>query len=402
MTLQELVKANYENHPSFSGFGIDNLELNTDLVNEFNSEYGDPKVHSNTEALEKKLTNLLSLNSQIFESLAFQVNDDVHKLFFSYLGEAISKFLEEEFEFRKKVVSRRSPVTDPQLNEKVHKLEAESHFMGKLSENATNHILKLSESALKDFRVNVSLGKVSRNDLSINQGDLVRKIGWIIDKEFRRNSVFEAVSDFFGIAYDHTGLSLELSTEKSVWWKNKINDSLPPRTMYAHLDEAFFAPKSIVYLSDVLASSGPTSCYPKLYKELNNNPLKDIVGRVVGTVSGRSELVNFYKSEYHQAFSSPQFRNHFMSIPELIRFNSHFGWDVLPNSDLEKFMVQKENVMLGVPGDFVVFDGAQLLHRGGLITQGERVVLQVVFYPKSKIDLSTRLKWQIQKFVEKI
>jgi hypothetical protein len=65
-------------------------------------------------------------------------------------------------------------------------------------------------------------------------------------------------------------------------------------------------------------------------------------------------------------------------------------------------MVQKENMMLGVPGDFVVFDGAQLLHRGGLITQGERVVLQVVFYPKSKIDLSTRLKWQIQKFVEKI
>ena len=402
MSLQELMNASYGNHPAFPKPEIENLELNVELVNQFNDEYGNPKIYINTKLLEQKRNNLLNLNSEIFNSLATQMNDKMLKLFFLYLGEAVANFLEEEFEFRKKVVARSRKATNLHIEERVRNLEIESFFFGKLSEHATNHILKISESTLNEFRQNVSLGKVSRNDLSINQGDVIRKIGWIIDKEFRKSHVFEAVSDFFGINYDHTGASLELSTERSTWWKNKLNDSMPPRTMYAHLDEAFFAPKSIVYLSEVNESSGPTSCYPKLYKELKNNPLQDIIGRVVGTVSSRRELVNFYKSEYHQAFSSMQFRKHFMSIPENIRFNSHFGWDVLPNSDLESTMVEKESVMLGNAGDFIVFDGAQLLHRGGLITKGERVVLQVVFYPKSKVELSTKVKWQIQKFIEKI
>ena len=172
--------------------------------------------------------------------------------------------------------------------------------------------------------------------------------------------------------------------------------------MYAHLDEAYFAPKSIVYLSDVQETSGPTSCYPGIYKSIANNPLQDIVGRVVASISSRAELKDYYKSEYHQAFSSEKFRRHFMSIPESIRFNSHFGWDVLPNSELEASLVKGEEVMLGTLGDYIVFDGAHLLHRGGLITKGERVVMQVVFYPKTAIPLSTQVKWKAKQIIRGI
>ena len=35
--------------------------------------------------------------------------------------------------------------------------------------------------------------------------------------------------------------------------------------------------------------------------------------------------------------------------------------------------------MIGPAGTFIVFDGARLLHRGGLMEQGERVALQVIF-----------------------
>jgi hypothetical protein len=50
--------------------------------------------------------------------------------------------------------------------------------------------------------------------------------------------------------------------------------------------------------------------------------------------------------------------------------------------------------MTGPPGKFIVFDGSQLLHRGGLIEAGERIALQVVFYPGNKwVDrLSSALK----------
>jgi hypothetical protein len=41
--------------------------------------------------------------------------------------------------------------------------------------------------------------------------------------------------------------------------------------------------------------------------------------------------------------------------------------------------------MLGNAGKFVVFDGSKLLHRGGLIEKGERIVLQVVISEKKTI-----------------
>ena len=62
-----------------------------------------------------------------------------------------------------------------------------------------------------------------------------------------------------------------------------------------------------------------------------------------------------------------------------MRFNSHFGWDVEPHSQLEDFLLSKETQVLGPAGTTLVFDGARLLHRGGLIEEGERIVLQVIF-----------------------
>ena len=117
-----------------------------------------------------------------------------------------------------------------------------------------------------------------------------------------------------------------------------------------------------------------------------NNPLQDIIGRVVGRVGNRvgSRLSELYRKSYHQSAGSPEFRRHFMQLPESLRFNSHLGWDVLPDSELERSLAKREVEMLGPAGTFIVFDGSNLLHRGGLIQQGERVVLQVIFYPGTR------------------
>jgi len=185
---------------------------------------------------------------------------------------------------------------------------------------------------------------------------------------------------------------LELSYEGSTWWKDAIGNERPPKTMYAHLDESVFAPKSIVYLSDVKSENGPTTLFPAAYQEMGNNPLQDIIGRVVGRVGNKdgTRLSELYRKSYHQSAGSPDFRRHFMMLPESLRFNSHLGWEVLPGSELEKSLAEREIEMLGPAGTFIVFDGSNLLHRGGLIQQGERIVLQVVFYPGTR--WSHRLK----------
>ncbi len=68
-----------------------------------------------------------------------------------------------------------------------------------------------------------------------------------------------------------------------------------------------------------------------------------------------------------------------MRLPECLRFNSHMGWDVAPGSDLELNLAANELKMTGPAGTFIVFDGARLLHRGGLMQEGERLALQVIF-----------------------
>jgi hypothetical protein len=40
--------------------------------------------------------------------------------------------------------------------------------------------------------------------------------------------------------------------------------------------------------------------------------------------------------------------------------------------------------MVGAPGTFIVFDGARLLHRGGMVRSGERIALQVIFSSATK------------------
>jgi len=75
-----------------------------------------------------------------------------------------------------------------------------------------------------------------------------------------------------------------------------------------------------------------------------------------------------------------------MALPTSLRFNSHFGWDVLPSSEVEARVASREVVMTGPPGTAIVFDGARLLHRGGLIDSGERIVLQVIFGSRTPLQ----------------
>jgi hypothetical protein len=194
--------------------------------------------------------------------------------------------------------------------------------------------------------------------------------------------VLDAVSAYSGRKTRVIGLALELSVPQATWWKNSIEGlERPPHTLYAHLDETISNPKSIVYLSDVAEQNGPTGCYPGAYEAMQLNPLQEMIGRVVGTVGTGTDspLKDYYGKQYHQSVNSENFRRHFMRLPECLRFNSHMGWDVLPGSELESQLAVSERRMTGPAGTFIAFDGACLLHRGGLMQEGERLALQVIF-----------------------
>lgn len=380
--MQQLIRENYRSHPKFK-FNNNELKLSNHLLEDFNSCYGDPHGAITPQNFNQSVEKL----DAIFESLTQQSIDDLHRIFLNELHFEVLNLMRQDFEFRKRLKPSASK------NDLADALRESDHFFGRLSEPAVSKILNLAAGHLEKFRENAAKGKMKRSDLSVNSGRVPAKIARILDSEFRSAGIFKAVSEFVGIDYRFTGLSLELSVEGSTWWKDNLGNEQPPKTMYAHLDESIFAPKSIVYLSDVESSNGPTSLYPGAYREFNNNPLQDLVGRVVGRVGDApsSPLKKHYEKSYHQSVGSIGFREHFMSLPEEIRFNSHCGWEVLPNSELEESLASREVEMLGPKGTYIVFDGSNLLHRGGLIEKGERLVLQVVFYAGTRFTHRARL-----------
>jgi len=373
--LGSLVDMNYQLHPSFQ-FKSEAFRVDESMVKQFDIEYGNPKsMESESEILER-LSRLTNLAKSVFKQMSGQSSEKGISLFLQELELRFLNYLNEEFTVRKKVTSNVSRIQD---REEFNLLQKNLHFYGTLSEYSCKKILSIAEVELQEFRKRADQGFLERKDLSVNSGGTVRKICNEIEKNFHKMGIFKIISAYFQVPYDHVGLSLELSDFRSLWWRNALKETSAPRTMYAHLDETFFAPKAIVYLSEVEDRSGPTKLYPKAYRLIQNPAFKDIVGRVIGSIVHNPEVRKLYDINNGQLFSSQVFREHFMKLPELIRFNSHFGWDVQPNSELEEDLASMEEVFLGKPGDFIIFDGAQLLHRGGLIESGQRVVLQVVF-----------------------
>ena len=387
----EDVISNYHNHPSFN-FSELPWHIDEKLLEDFGKNYGANRTYLSKARFSKSI----SIMGNIFDQLEQQANLNEEKLFLKELRERVLDFISDEFKYRKKISNRR-PNSKAKNN-----LETDGYLFINLPETGIKKIQELGEPLVEKFRKNASEGRLTRSDLSDSGSPEIGEIAKLLDEMFDQLGIFKLISEYVGIEYNHTGLSLELSVAGSTWWKDTINSDNSPSTMYAHLDESVYLPKAIVYLSDVSEVNGPTSCYPKKYDELNVPIVADIIGRVIGQVgkSPDSPLHDYYQIPYHQTFGSEKFRKHFMKLPPKIRMNSHFGWDVLKGGKIDTEMAASEVLMLGAPGKTIVFDGAKLLHRGGLIEQNQRLVMQVIFYPK--ISFKRKLKEKVNSMRVKI
>lgn len=393
-----MLAQNYDTHTAFNfsqkPFSIDVKKL--DSINQIYSQLTSHKNLNNwrtNENLQLK-ERLKKQIIDVFNDLRFQASDDYEKEFLRELELHSLDLIEVEVEifFNKQKKYFLSP-SDKALD---NEFKTQYFIFYQLPKSAVSKIQKITAPHIAKLRKNASLGLITREDLSINNSRFISSIVKILNKEYGKAGILEAVSSYMGQPYDVGGMALELSVPKSTWWRDGLNPSTKaPSTIYAHLDESKKFPKSIIYLSDVGIGNGPTSFYPKIYDDLQINTLQDVIGRVIHRVGEQpdSMLHSYYAKIYHQSMLSERFRKHFMKLPAELRFNSHFGWDVMPASNLEKSMEDIEQTMLGGAGSCLIFDGARLVHRGGLIEKGERIVLQVIFSPRLTIPHKISLKF---------
>jgi hypothetical protein len=398
--LAQKLEASYQQHPSFR-FGRNAWVLEPQLLDEFNAAYalvrtcGWQLARRELELSGKRCQDALRA---VFARLAAQTGDAYEARFVSELQAECERLLQEELGFMAwPPAVRNVQFDDERARAAALAIQQQRHFIGALSRPVVEELLAVGADDVQRFREAARAGKLRREDLSVNSGNTARRIIAILNREFRALGVLDVVSAYMDRRMSVTGVALELSVSQAAWWASSYAElPRPPRTLYAHLDESVVCPKAIVYLCDVSADNGATSCYPGIFERLQPNPLQALVGRVLANVGNgaQSPLREYYAKQYHQSMSSRQFREHFMRLPASIRFNSHFGWDVAPDSEVEQTLAVAERTVIGAAGTFLVFDGARLLHRGGLVRQGERITLQVVF---SDITLARRVAARVRR-----
>ena len=381
---------NYDDHSRFR-FDGKSWDTPQDSISAFTTAY--EKVRDGQLIFGETLHNILAAIQTCF---LLQTENIAERIFITELFADLSSLISDHIAFyseRARYTAGLGP-----LNHQQTELSNSGYYIHSISNSCLQSLQNISDPLLQRLRTNVKGGRLQRNDLSINSGRVIRKIIRILNKEFLHSGVLDSLDPIADRKMKVIGVAYELSVAGSNWWKPKMASSKLSKTLYAHVDRGVDAPKAIVYLTNVEAQNGPTICYPQAYAELDITGLQDFVGRCIETVgrSTDSPLRGLYQFS-GPVMDSEEFRRHFMKLPSSMRFNSHFGWDVEPHSQLEDFLLSKETKVLGPAGTTLVFDGARLLHRGGLIEEGERIVLQVIF---GHVNLRTKSK-QIVNLVKR-
>lgn len=340
-------------------------QLEQRVVTELNSLLGPdvkPSLHVQSRAL--------MLLDNAFETLKSNSNSLLELDFLSELQRHCAARLREEFKFKNSLNS----------SEFTAWSHSRAAFTTKLGPCWVRVLKCLTFRKRRLLHKRVRDGLRERSDLTVDSGLTM----FLVTKALQRAFKHVGTLDFLGTSFSRRigviGAALEISAAGSTWWQSPNSDFGGVDTDYAHFDEAIERPKAIVYVSDVSVDSGPTEYFPGLFEALNLTPLQELVSRVVLKVGDDSGSKLYpHTRGFRMRSAAPMFRNLFSQLPAEMRFNSHFGWDVPTTHSLRREFSNRRIQVIGDAGTTLVFDGSRVVHRGGLIQVGERLVIQVVF-----------------------
>lgn len=376
----------YKEHLAFQERDGEQMSLpDTFGFNEYYTNLKSLPINKSDLEIEQLQTSCISSLDKIFKTILDQTNSLREKLFVEDLYNHSYRILKEDISVyikRAEFINTFVGKTDKNFNDLYQSFAKQKFIKGKISKETVEKINKNIKNLVDEFRNNAKNGKTTRDDLSVNNGNIVRVVRSLLNKEFANDSTLEILNSYMGVKLKVTGLAIELSVPNSNWWR--VNHSVyerQPNTTYFHFDESLAHPKAILYLSDVTERNGATSCAPNFVENANMSQLHFLIGRAIICVGKEDHPVlhKYYNHKYHQVFGCPVFKSDFSRLPEELQFSSHFGWDVIPETPLENFMMNDEIKIIGEAGTYIAFDGGELPHRGGLLMESERVALQIVF-----------------------
>lgn len=201
----------------------------------------------------------------------------------------------------------------------------------------------------------------TENELFIHE-DRAPAVFAILRAAFRRLGMLEAASRYQGRTLDVRYLKLQINRASDNWWRNQFADLglADPPTISMHVDH-LWTTKAILYLSEVGERNGPF-CYC-----LGSNHLR------IGWLEGAARRAN---NRVDLSSCAPDRRRLFHALPRPLRCKAKFGNDLESDHPELARLLASERRFTSADGDLILFDDRGI-HRGGLIEEGERCMLQI-------------------------
>ena len=176
-----------------------------------------------------------------------------------------------------------------------------------------------------------------------------------------KRRLYQMASEYRGCPMKLVGFCVQVGDKDDPDIKNHFENIPDPDTYYFHIDGSESQVKCMIYLNEVTTDTGPT-CYV-----LGSNRNK--LGRfelLVRLANDKSRLDKCRRED----------REVFSALPKILQKKAEFGNDL--NPDETKNFLSRSVEFTSDKGNLMIFD-PNGYHRGKVVKEGKRVVLQVIF-----------------------
>ena len=179
------------------------------------------------------------------------------------------------------------------------------------------------------------------------------------------HQVIETLSHYRGFALAINNIFVHMSDPEDIDWRNKFSDiNLPdPKSVYMHFDSKIRRMKCLLYLTAVSADNGPF-CHIQGSNRIKTGFLEYVTRKA----NDKSGLDGW----------DPETRRLFFALPKFFQHKSEFGNDLSDSDPETQKMLSLEKQFTTSDGNLLLFD-TDSLHRGGMIKEGRRIMLQIDF-----------------------
>jgi hypothetical protein len=226
-------------------------------------------------------------------------------------------------------------------------------MIGEISAVLENHARGLGDSNLR----------ITSSDLSLPSGRIWLNAVAAIENE---TQFIAMSSDYMGCEAGFKVAHVKVEDSRQAELSGKVrpfaDTKLPdPAARYFHIDSTCFDMKLIIYLSDV--------------EDERDGPFSFVLGSADERI-GYEEFIARVAGQLFTKDRTLENRRLWMQLPANCRKRLDFGSDLADNVPLNNLLLSREKVFTTADANAVLFDTSGV-HRGAMISRGQRQVLQI-------------------------